>query len=125
MFDLPAKNLYYEIESINKDIGKVRIHLVTKQFDYEVGSITLEPTGDGGLETHSGLITKNDYGKGYGFCLYYLACQYAEHFNMKLFSSCSPSEYAQRVWRSKRLNSIFRIVEREDDEDCFEVLGRR
>lgn len=124
MLHLPAKNLDYEIQLIG-DEGSARIHIFTKKGEFKVGSITLEKVSEEGnsFETHSGLFGANDRGKGYGFCLYYLACQYAEYKGFHLSSSSDPSDFAKRAWRSKRLNEKFRIF--EDDEETFEVLGRR
>lgn len=122
MLDFPAKNLDVEFEKINED-GGIRIHIFTKREGYEVGHLTLHVINDGfGYETHSGLYHDTDRGRGYGFCLYYLACQYAEHKKMSLESSSCPSEYAQRAWRSRRLNEIFEI---EEEDEVFKVIGRR
>lgn len=117
--DLPFKNLIAEIDELES--GNIRILLLTKKENYEVGHILLEKY-DNCLETHSRIYSETDKGKGYGFCLYYIACQYAEMKGLQLFSSSSPSDFAKRAWRSRRLNEKFRI---HDDGETFEVVGRK
>lgn len=90
-------------------------------FSDRIGWVRLEKNYWRYYETHSSL----DHlfrAKGLGVLLYSYAINFGIERDWRVRSSLSPSAHAIRLWRSKRLNQIFNIVERRGR---FVVISKR
>lgn len=73
-----------------------------------IGNIVLQEYKQNIFETHVSL-GESYRNKGLGVFLYTYAINYARKRHWKVTSSTTPSIFAQRAWKSKRLRSKFEI----------------
>ena len=88
------------------------VKLVRDSDDEEIGYVEMlydkQPGDMSFVETHCAL-EECEQGKGLGVCMYARAISVALKRGFTVKSSLVPSEDAQRVWKSKRLNALFDI----------------
>lgn len=61
------------------------------------------------FESHSNIYNNSFLNKGLGLYLYSLGADWCHRRGLPLHSSTSPSNYAIRVWKSKRLRKVYRV----------------
>lgn len=88
----------------------VHVTLLNSKTNYEVGHIELEKD-DNKWVTHSEL-NEDLRGQGIGIILYAKAIQYCHRKGWKVSSSGQSSDMAKRLWASKRLRKLFKIIKR-------------
>ena len=77
-----------------------------------IGSVYLCKTKWGFWETHSEMWDESFRNQGYGIKMYSAAIRYARKRGWRVRSSLDYSEYAERVWCSRRLRKKHKIRKR-------------
>ncbi len=109
------ESVYYRIISDKENSIEIKALIRHRTRTTEIGNIVVYRVCHKILkinvsfwETHSS-VKKKYHNQGIGLALYDTAISHALNLGLKITSSSGPSEMALRVWRSKRLNSKYRI----------------
>lgn len=90
--------------------------------DREICTVLLAPTKNDVYETHISDLPEDLLNKGWGIEIYKDVFTYCINNNIKLASSGSRCEDAERLWKSIRLNRMFEIIE---DNDRYYLVGAK
>ncbi len=95
------------------DDTHIFIYKKTKKPKYnnreEIAELFIRKISNNIYEIHSNIWDEKYLNKGLGIYLYSLGADWAIRHGVTLYSSRQTSEYAKRVWRSKRLKEMYKI----------------
>ena len=91
----------------------------------EVCSVMLAPKKEGGYETHISDLPEAYLNKGFGVEIYKQVFSYCLEEGIHLSSSKSRCDDAERLWKSIRLNKMFKIEEKGERFYLLKSKGKK